>query len=105
MSQVSSPARQKVREAVVEEMSMKSFSIFQHDVSTDGADILHVVAETADKRFLLCICFVAIFGQSLERTMQYEQQCCNKSGKVPHIVQCCVTYLRENGLHEEGLFR
>jgi len=47
---------------------------------------------------------VAIFGQSLERTMQFEQKF-NKSRKIPHIVQCCVTYLRENGLREEGLFR
>ena len=47
---------------------------------------------------------VAIFGQSLERTLQYEQKC-DKSRKVPHIVESCVTYLRQYGLHEEGLFR
>ena len=53
---------------------------------------------------LLLLFCLAIFGQSLERTLQYEQRG-NKLTKVPHIVECCVTYLRNNGLHEEGLFR
>ena len=53
---------------------------------------------------MVCSFCVAIFGQSLEETLQYEQKL-DKSRKVPHIVQCCITYLRENSLHEEGLFR
>ena len=55
-------------------------------------------------REAVCLFYVAIFGQSLEQTLQYEQKC-NKSRKVPHIVECCITYLRESSLHEEGLFR
>ena len=51
-----------------------------------------------------CVLCAAIFGQSLEQTLLYEQKT-NTSGKVPHIIDRCVTYLRLNGLHEEGLFR
>jgi len=53
---------------------------------------------------IACLFCAAIFGQSLEQTLQYEQKR-RKSSKVPHIVECCIAYLRENGLHEEGLFR
>ena len=45
----------------------------------------------------------AIFGQSLEETMLYEQT--RSDRKVPKVVEQCVEFLRLNGLDIEGLFR
>ncbi|XP_055082998.1 rho GTPase-activating protein 22 isoform X1 [Periophthalmus magnuspinnatus] len=44
-----------------------------------------------------------IFGQHLEETMLYEAQSAQR--QVPVLVEQCVSFIRENGLKEEGLFR
>ncbi|XP_072293192.1 rho GTPase-activating protein 22 [Eucyclogobius newberryi] len=44
-----------------------------------------------------------IFGQHLEETMQYEAQSAHRH--VPVLVEQCVSFIREHGLKEEGLFR
>ncbi|KAK7930819.1 hypothetical protein WMY93_007214 [Mugilogobius chulae] len=44
-----------------------------------------------------------IFGQHLEETMLYETQSAQR--QVPVLVEQCVSFIREHGLTEEGLFR
>ncbi|CAL9687925.1 unnamed protein product [Knipowitschia caucasica] len=44
-----------------------------------------------------------IFGQHLEETMLYEAQSTQR--QVPVLVEQCVSFIREHGLKEEGLFR
>ncbi|XP_070833718.1 rho GTPase-activating protein 22 [Chaetodon trifascialis] len=45
-----------------------------------------------------------VFGQHLEETMLYEAQC-GPQRLVPVLVEQCVSFIREHGLEEEGLFR
>ncbi|XP_059179780.1 rho GTPase-activating protein 22 isoform X2 [Centropristis striata] len=45
-----------------------------------------------------------VFGQHLEETMLYENQC-GPQRLVPVLVEQCVCFIREHGLEEEGLFR
>uniref|UniRef100_A0A8C6TX38 Rho GTPase activating protein 22 n=1 Tax=Neogobius melanostomus TaxID=47308 RepID=A0A8C6TX38_9GOBI len=45
-----------------------------------------------------------IFGQHLEETMLYETQS-GAQRQVPALVEQCVSFIREHGLKEEGLFR
>jgi hypothetical protein len=51
-----------------------------------------------------CAVFVAIFGQSLDATMSYEQER-NPGRQVPEIVELCCEFIRSNGMNLEGLFR
>ncbi|XP_054612259.1 rho GTPase-activating protein 24 isoform X2 [Dunckerocampus dactyliophorus] len=44
-----------------------------------------------------------IFGQKLEETVRYERRFGNKL--APMLVEQCVDFIRQRGLHEEGLFR
>ncbi|XP_072165740.1 uncharacterized protein [Diadema setosum] len=44
-----------------------------------------------------------VFGQSLEDTIVNESEECTR--EIPVVVERCVSYLRENGLYEEGIFR
>jgi len=53
---------------------------------------------------LFLITFAAIFGQSLDKTMAFEQER-NPTRQVPEIVELCVEYIKANGLDAEGLFR
>ncbi|MEQ2282377.1 hypothetical protein AMECASPLE_000044 [Ameca splendens] len=45
-----------------------------------------------------------VFGQHLHATMSYESQC-GPQRVVPVLVELCASFIRENGLKEEGLFR
>ncbi|XP_074531247.1 rho GTPase-activating protein 22 [Halichoeres trimaculatus] len=45
-----------------------------------------------------------VFGQHLEETMLYEAQC-GAQRQVPVLVEQCVSFIRDHGLQEEGLFR
>ncbi|TKS83141.1 Rho GTPase-activating protein 24 [Collichthys lucidus] len=47
--------------------------------------------------------FTGVFGQSLEETVLYERRYGVRL--VPLVVEQCVTFIRERGLHEVGLFR
>ncbi|KAG7516901.1 rho GTPase-activating protein 24-like [Solea senegalensis] len=47
--------------------------------------------------------FTGVFGQSLEETVLYERRYGMRL--VPLVVEQCVTFIRERGLHEVGLFR
>lgn len=44
-----------------------------------------------------------VFGQRLEETVLYERRYGVRL--VPLVVEQCVTFIRERGLHEVGLFR
>ncbi|XP_061603458.1 rho GTPase-activating protein 24 isoform X2 [Phyllopteryx taeniolatus] len=44
-----------------------------------------------------------IFGQKLEETVRYERRYGNKM--APMLVEQCADFIRQRGLHEEGLFR
>lgn len=44
-----------------------------------------------------------VFGQSLEETVLYERRYGMRL--VPLVVEQCVTFIRERGMHEVGLFR
>ncbi|XP_022109764.1 rho GTPase-activating protein 24-like isoform X2 [Acanthaster planci] len=44
-----------------------------------------------------------VFGQSLEDTIINESDTCTKV--IPSVVEMCVTYIRNNGIREEGIFR
>lgn len=46
----------------------------------------------------------AIFGRSLEDTLNFEKVR-DKQRKVPEIVQLCANYILEKGIDEEGIFR
>ncbi|XP_043992535.1 rho GTPase-activating protein 22 isoform X4 [Gambusia affinis] len=45
-----------------------------------------------------------VFGQHLQVTMSYESQC-GPQRVVPVLVELCASFIREQGLKEEGLFR
>lgn len=45
----------------------------------------------------------AIFGQSLNETMQYEVKTSQR--KVPVLIEMCVDFLLKNGVETEGIFR
>ncbi|KAM4598898.1 rho GTPase-activating protein 22 isoform 2-T2 [Fundulus diaphanus] len=45
-----------------------------------------------------------VFGQHLQATMSYEAQC-GPQREVPLLVELCASFIREQGLKEEGLFR
>ncbi|XP_076990555.1 rho GTPase-activating protein 25 isoform X2 [Tamandua tetradactyla] len=45
----------------------------------------------------------AVFGQRLDETVAYEQKF--GSHLVPILVEKCAEFIREHGLHEEGIFR
>lgn len=45
-----------------------------------------------------------VFGQHLEETMLCESQC-DPQRLVPVLVEQCVSFIRQCGLQEEGLFR
>ncbi|XP_008427942.1 rho GTPase-activating protein 22 isoform X1 [Poecilia reticulata] len=45
-----------------------------------------------------------VFGQHLQATMSYESQC-GPQREVPVLVELCASFIREQGLKEEGLFR
>ncbi|KAK5858290.1 hypothetical protein PBY51_002443 [Eleginops maclovinus] len=47
--------------------------------------------------------FTGVFGQRLEETVLYERRYGVRL--VPLVVEQCVTFIREQGLHEVGLFR
>ncbi|XP_038155572.1 rho GTPase-activating protein 24-like [Cyprinodon tularosa] len=47
--------------------------------------------------------FTGVFGQRLEETVLYERRYGMRL--VPLVVEQCVTFIRERGLHEVGLFR
>ncbi|XP_029956209.1 rho GTPase-activating protein 22-like [Salarias fasciatus] len=47
--------------------------------------------------------FTGVFGQRLEETVLYERRYGVRL--VPLVVEQCVTFIRERGLHEVGLFR
>ncbi|XP_040908393.1 rho GTPase-activating protein 22-like [Toxotes jaculatrix] len=47
--------------------------------------------------------FTGVFGQSLEETVLYERRYGVRL--VPLVVEQCVAFIREHGLHEVGLFR
>ncbi|CAL8365610.1 unnamed protein product [Lota lota] len=47
--------------------------------------------------------FTGVFGQRLEETVLYERRYGARS--VPLVVEQCVHFIRERGLHEVGLFR
>ncbi|XP_029704545.1 rho GTPase-activating protein 22-like [Takifugu rubripes] len=47
--------------------------------------------------------FTGVFGQRLEETVLYERRYGMRL--VPLIVEQCVTFIRDHGLHEDGLFR
>lgn len=47
--------------------------------------------------------FAGVFGQSLEETVLYERRYGVRS--VPLVVEQCVAFIRERGIHEVGLFR
>ncbi|XP_069578364.1 rho GTPase-activating protein 24-like [Brachyistius frenatus] len=47
--------------------------------------------------------FTGVFGQRLEETVLYERRYGLRL--VPLVVEQCVTFIRERGLHEVGLFR
>ncbi|XP_061595087.1 rho GTPase-activating protein 22-like [Cololabis saira] len=47
--------------------------------------------------------FTGVFGQRLEETVLYERRYGVRL--VPLVVEQCVNYIRERGLHEVGLFR
>ncbi|XP_070412081.1 rho GTPase-activating protein 24-like isoform X2 [Nothobranchius furzeri] len=47
--------------------------------------------------------FTGVFGQRLEETVLYERRYGTRL--VPLVVEQCVTFIRERGLHEVGLFR
>lgn len=44
-----------------------------------------------------------VFGQSLEETVLYERRYGVRL--VPLVVEQCVAFIRERGIHEVGLFR
>ena len=50
----------------------------------------------------LCDLFSAIFGQSLEETMEYEHK---KGRRLPYIVEKSIEFLEVYGLDTEGIFR
>nr|XP_020453984.1 rho GTPase-activating protein 25-like isoform X2 [Monopterus albus] len=47
--------------------------------------------------------FTGVFGQRLEETVLYERRYGMRL--VPLVVEQCVTFIRDHGLHEVGLFR
>nr|XP_046266822.1 rho GTPase-activating protein 22-like [Scatophagus argus] len=47
--------------------------------------------------------FTGVFGQSLEETVLYERR--YGVHLVPLVVEQCVTFIQERGMHEVGLFR
>ncbi|KAG7217122.1 hypothetical protein INR49_027663, partial [Caranx melampygus] len=47
--------------------------------------------------------FTGVFGQRLEETVLYERRYGMRL--VPLVVEQCVNFIREHGLHEVGLFR
>lgn len=48
-------------------------------------------------------CIAGVFGQRLEETVLYERRYGVRL--VPLVVEQCVTFIRQRGLHEVGLFR
>ena len=52
---------------------------------------------------LIWLCFPGVFGTSLEETIVNESD--TETKEIPAVVELCVSYIREHGLMEEGIFR
>ena len=65
-----------------------------------------LVCYSAFKAFPLsnCISFPAIFGGSLEDTLNFERLR-NPDRIVPELVEECIRFVQENGLECDGIFR
>lgn len=66
-------------------------------------DPLKLQIPTLNERFVLPFTLAGVFGQSLEETVLYERRYGMRL--VPLVVEQCATFIREQGMHEVGLFR
>ena len=63
-------------------------------------NLIHIVIQSV---LFISVFLTGVFGSSLEDTIVNESE--NETKEIPAVVERCVSYIREHGLMEEGVFR